>query len=64
MPEDFSSLDVTWFAYGLAVAGRYNSMVVDGLIEEVLEWMPTIVIVEQEEIKKENKVSQNKIQDK
>ena len=35
MPEDFSSLDVTWFAYGLAVAGRYNSMVVDGLIEEV-----------------------------
>ena len=26
----------------------------DDLIEEVLEWMPTIVIVEQEEIKKEN----------
>lgn len=36
----------------------------DDLIEEVLEWMPTIVIVEQEEIKKENNKEDKKKSEK
>lgn len=37
MPESFSSIDVRWFVYGLAIAGRYNTMVDDESILEDLK---------------------------
>ena len=35
MPEGITTIDVNWFVYGLAVAGRYNSITVDNLEEFV-----------------------------